>query len=149
MHINQPVVSLHGLVGKIKYVGTNYCVVETIENQGFAVSAVDVKTLIHGVVKKKGDLILDYIKKDDEIHIGDSVCTSGMSEVFPRGILIGIVKKIEKGTHPFFKPVYIAPGVQISRLASVYVVSGFATPGLKDFTRPIENDLSIFKSISP
>lgn len=147
VHINQPVVSLNGLVGKIKYVGTNYCVVETIENQGFAVSAVDVNTRIHGVVKKKGELIFDYIKKDDEIHIGDSIRTSGMSEVFPQGILIGIVKKIEQGTHPFFKPVYISPGAQISRLTSVYVVSGVKTPELKDFKVPIENDLPSPKSI--
>jgi len=147
VRINQPVVSLNGLVGKIKYVGTNYCVVETIENQGFAVSGIDVNSFIHGVVKKKGELIFDYIKKDDEIHIGDSIRTSGMSEIFPPGILIGIVKKIEKGIHPFFKPVYIAPSVQISHIAFVYVVSGVKTPGLKDLTEPIENDLSIHKSI--
>ena len=133
VYINQPVVSLNGLVGKIKYVGTKYCIVETIENQGFAVSAIDVNTRIHGVVKKKGELILDYIKIDDELHIGDSIRTSGMSEVFPQGILIGTVKKIERGTHPFFKPVYIKPSVRINRLAYVYIISGFKTPELGDF----------------
>ncbi len=141
MYTNQPVVSLNGLVGKIKYVGTKYCIVETIENQGFAVSAIDINTGIHGVVKKKGELIFDYIKKNDELIIGDSIRTSGMSEVFPQGILIGIVKKIERGTHPFFKPVYITPSVRINRLSYVYIISGMKTAELRDFKELTGNSL--------
>ncbi|HEC78319.1 MAG TPA: rod shape-determining protein MreC [candidate division WOR-3 bacterium] len=125
--INQPVISINGLVGKIKLITEKYSVVETIENQGFAVSAVDINTKIHGVVKKKQNLIFDFIRIDDEIAVGDSICTSGMSEIFPQGILIGIVKKIEEQNTLFFKPVYIKPSVQINKLTYVYVISNAET----------------------
>ena len=122
--MNQPAISINGLVGKIKYVGFNYSIVETIENKGFTVSAVDVNTGIHGIVKNKGNLIFDFIKINDAINIGDAVYTSGMSEIFPEGIFIGRVKKIERGDDLFFKPVYITPGVQVNRLTHVYIISG-------------------------
>ncbi len=124
LYVNQPAISINGLVGKIKYVGFNYSIVETIENKGFTVSAIDVNTGIHGIVKNKGNLIFDFIKINDAINIGDAVYTSGMSEIFPEGIFIGRVKKIERGDDLFFKPVYITPGVQINRLTHVYIISG-------------------------
>ncbi len=149
LYVNQPVVSLNGLVGKIKYIGTNYCIVETIENQGFAVSALDVNTGIHGIVRKKGELIFDYIKIDDEIHLGDSIHTSGMSEIFPEGILIGRVKKIEKGTNLFFKPVYITPSVHINRLTYVYIVSGIKVTISEKSKEPFSRTNARLESIIP
>lgn len=123
LYVNQPAIFINGLVGKIKYVGFNYSIVETIENKGFTVSAIDVNTGIHGIVKNKGNLIFDFIKINDAINIGDAVYTSGMSEIFPEGIFIGRVKKIERSDDLFFKPVYITPGVQINRLTHVYIIS--------------------------
>ncbi len=123
LYVNQPAISINGLVGKIKYVGVKYSIVETIENKGFTVSAIDVNTGVHGIIKKRDNLIFDFIRINDEINIGDAIYTSGMSEIFPEGILIGRVKKIERGNHLFFKPIFITPGVQINRLTHVYIIS--------------------------
>jgi rod shape-determining protein MreC len=119
---NQPVISVDGFVGKIKNAGTTSSIVETIENYGFTVSAVDNNSGIHGVVKNQTNLIFDYVRHTDPISIGDSILTSGMSEIFPKGILIGTVHKIIESGDLFFKHVYVAPATQINRLASVYVV---------------------------
>ena len=123
VYVNQPVISINGIVGKIKFVSSNYSIVETIENQGFALSALDVKNGIHGIVKRKTHLIFDFIRISDEIDINDSISTSGMSEIFPEGIMIGKVERIGKGEGLFFKPVYITPAVQINRLTYVYIIS--------------------------
>lgn len=136
VYVNQPVISINGLVGKIKFVGSNYSIIETIENQGFALSAFDVNTGVHGIVKKKGNLIFDFIGINDAINIGDSICTSGMSEIFPEGILIGRVKKIGQKENLFFKPVYITPSVQINRLTHVYIISGGKTTTHEEFKTP-------------
>jgi len=124
VRIDQPVLSIDGLIGKIRYVGNNYTIVETIEKHGFAASALDAKTGIHGIVKNHGNLVFDFVRIDDEINIGDSVYTSGMSDIFPEGILIGTVKKIDESDDQFFKPVYLKPSVRINRLNYVYVVYG-------------------------
>ena len=125
---NQPVFSVDGFVGKIKDTGAMNSIVETIENQGFTVSAIDVNTGIHGIFRNKMNLLFDYVRHSDPIAIGDSVLTSGMSEMFPKGILIGTVHSITESNDLFFKLVYISPAAQINRLASVYVIIDGGTP---------------------
>lgn len=122
VRVEQPVLSIDGLIGKTKYVGVDYTIVETVEKRGFAVSALDAITGIHGIVKNQGNLVFDFIRIEDEINIGDSVYTSGMSNIFPEGILIGTVKRIDDSSDQFFKPVYLKPSVRINRLNYVYVV---------------------------
>lgn len=124
VYVNQPVITIHGLVGKVKYVTPRYSIVETIENKGFAVSGIDINTGIHGIVKKKNTLMFDFIRVDDSIHIGDSISTSGMSEIFPSGVLIGIVKNIGHEDNLFFKPITLTPSVQINRLNYIYLIFG-------------------------
>lgn len=119
---NQPVVSADGFIGKIKNAGTTTSIVETIENRGFAVSAIDINTGIHGVVKSQTNLVFDYVRHTDTIEIGDSLLTSGMSEVFPKGILIGTVQRVSESDDLFFKHVFVAPAVQINRLVSIYII---------------------------
>lgn len=119
---NQPVVSADGFVGKIKNAGTTTSIVETVENRGFAVSAIDINTGIHGVVKSQTNLLFDYVRHTDAIEIGDSLLTSGMSEVFPKGILIGTVQRVSESDDLFFKHVFVAPAVQINRLVSIYII---------------------------
>ena len=125
----QPVLSIDGLIGKTKYVGADYSIVETIEKHGFAASALDAKTGIHGIVRNHGNLVFDFIRIDDAINIGDSVYTSGMSDIFPEGILIGVVKRIDESNDQFFKPVIIKPSVRINLLNYVYVVFDSETSG--------------------
>jgi rod shape-determining protein MreC len=120
--IDQPVISVAGLIGLTKYVSPDYSIVETLENNGFAVSALDANTDIHGIVKKRRDLIFDFVRIEDEINLGDSLYTSGMSDLFPEGILIGTVQKIGPSNHLFFKPVFVKPSVQINRINYVYIV---------------------------
>lgn len=119
---NQTVLSVDGFVGKIRHVGRSNSIVETIENKGFTVSAIDVETGIHGIVKKRDNLMFLYIRHDDPINAGDSIMTSGMSEIFPKGIMIGTVHAISDSKDMFFKNVYITPSCQINRLVSVYVI---------------------------
>jgi rod shape-determining protein MreC len=121
---NQPVVSADGFVGKIKNAGPTTSIVETIENRGFAVSAVDIQTGIHGVVKSQATLLFDYVRHTDSIGIGDSLVTSGMSEVFPKGLLIGTVHRVSESDDLFFRNVYIKPAAQINRLVSIYIILG-------------------------
>ena len=137
LYVNQPVVSVAGLVGRIKYVSTAFSIVETIDNRGFAVSALDRKTGVHGIVKQRGSLYFDFIKTRDEVHIGDSIFTSGMSNIFPEGILIGTVSRISTGNDLFFKPIQITPSVHINQLLSVYVLFGSDTS--RPMTIPLNN----------
>ncbi len=126
VRINEPVVAVGGIVGKVRHTGLTTSLVETIENTGFTVSAMDMNTGIHGMIRRQNDLKFLYVRLSDTISIGDSVMTSGMSEVFPKGILIGTVRAIVESDDMFFRDVYVAPAVQVNRLVSVYLIQSVA-----------------------
>ncbi len=120
--VNKPVISIDGLVGRVKHAGPTSSIVETVENKGFAVSAIDINTRVHGIIRKQRSLMFDYIRHTDPINVGDSILTSGMSEFFPKGILIGTVQRVSQSDDLFFSLVHVAPATQINRLVSVYVL---------------------------
>lgn len=125
---NQPVIAVEGFVGKIKHAGPVTSIIETIENDGFTVSAIDTRSGIHGVVRKQEHLTFMYVRHTDQIQIGDSVITSGMSEIYPKGIVLGTVEIVRESNDMFFKDVYVKPTVQINRLTSIYVITGKTPP---------------------
>jgi rod shape-determining protein MreC len=122
IYMNQPVISIDGLVGRVKHAGPASSIVETVENKGFVASAIDVNTRVHGIVRKQRSLMFDYIRRTDSISVGDSILTSGMSELFPKGILIGTVQRVSESADLFFLLVHVAPTTQINRLVSVYII---------------------------
>ncbi len=136
LSVNQPVISVNGLVGKVKFVGPEYSIIETLENPGFAISALDVNTGVYGIIKQKDNLYFDFIKMADDVKVGDTIQTSGMSEIFPSGILIGTITRITSGDDLFFKPIVVAPSVRINRLTHVYIVFGTAAkhPIFKEYS---------------
>jgi len=131
VRVYQPVMTAKGLVGVVKFADAHTSIIETIEHRGFAVSAVNVNANIHGVVKKRDNIVFDFVRKNDTVHIGDSVFTSGMSEIYPAGILIGTIEDIGTSDNMFFKPVFLIPSVQINQLAHVYLLLAEVTDGTR------------------
>lgn len=122
IYLNQPVVIAGKLVGRIKSFTQGNGIVETLERPGFAISGFDTKTGIYGIIRKNRQLKFDYVKKDDEIFIGDTIFTSGLSETFPPGIIIGFVEKIGNTEDLFFKEVILRPAVSVNKLSYVYLL---------------------------
>src|SRR3989304_5524055 len=76
------------------------------------------RTRVKGVVEGNGTdgLILKYVRQVDDVQVGDQVMTSGLSGVFPKGLVVGEVTKIEKGGDNFFKHVEVRPSMDIGKI---------------------------------
>jgi rod shape-determining protein MreC len=70
--------------------------------------------------KSSGELVIDKIMADEEVKPGDRVLTSGGDQIFPKGLLIGTVDRIEKG--PEFLQVSVKPSAALNRLEEVLVI---------------------------
>jgi rod shape-determining protein MreC len=70
--------------------------------------------------KSSGELIIDKIMLDEQVKPGDRVLTSGGDQIFPKGLIIGNVDKIEKG--PEFLQVTVRPTAALNRLEEVLVI---------------------------
>jgi rod shape-determining protein MreC len=68
-------------------------------------------------------LRLKFIPRNETVHIGDQITTSGLENGFPRGLLIGTVAVIENEAYQPFQQAVIMPTVDLSKLTIVSVLT--------------------------
>lgn len=120
------VLSQDGLVGIVREVSQNYALVLSVLNQQSKISVALKKTGHFGSLIWEGGNPLHATLKDIPKHVGfvpgDTIVTSGFSEIFPKNICIGTVEKskIEPGSNFFTIEVKLAADLSATR--HVYVV---------------------------
>lgn len=125
---NSVVVSSKGLVGRVMVAGPFSAKVISIIDIDSAVSArltknrryVDVKGDIS--LKDQGLCKMYNIQPDIDIAVGDSVETSGIGGIYPKGIKIGEVKEIRQVNNELDRYAIIEPAVDFNMLEDVFVL---------------------------
>jgi rod shape-determining protein MreC len=129
---NQPVVAAGGLVGKITDVTGGTAEVTLITDSSSAVSAQVMPNgasgIVHPVVGDPEDLLLDYITTGRRVTEGTTVVTSGfesdgLESIFPRGIAIGRVTKVDPQETEQFQRVHVKPLADIRGIDYVQVLT--------------------------
>jgi rod shape-determining protein MreC len=129
---DQPVIAAGGLVGKVTDVTGGTAEVTLITDSSSAVSAQVMPNgatgIVHPVVGDPKDLLLDYITKGRRVTEGTTVVTSGFSSdgvqsIFPRGIAIGRVTKVDPQEAEQFQRVHVKPLADIRGIDYVQVLT--------------------------
>ncbi len=118
-----------GLVGKIIEVGPGYAKVRSIIDDNSSVSAIVART--NDLCTVRGDLTLfnegylavDYISDEINLVLNDEITTSHLGTVYPPGILIGEVIKIEDNPTTLTQAAFINPYVDFKDLQEVLVIN--------------------------
>ena len=91
-------VTAQGIVGRIIEVGATYSKVRTMQNDDMRISVMVERTrdegMLGGLIIEDGQLIglkLYYLPKDADIQVGDTIVTSGLGGIFPKGLYVGRV----------------------------------------------------------
>lgn len=117
------VVSGDGVVGRIGVVAPSSSLVIPIVEQGMRVSVLLEDSRTRGVLEGKGwSCKLLYVPREEGVREGHRVVTSGLDGVFPKGLWVGEVKKVERPPGKIFLEVEVRPYVDFSRLEEVLVV---------------------------
>ncbi|BCS81244.1 rod shape-determining protein MreC [Anaerocellum diazotrophicum] len=125
---NMVVINNQGLIGYVADAGSNWARVITVLDPDFSASAMVVRTREIGVVRGSVNLLskrlceLRYISKDSKIKVNDIVMTSGMGEIFPKGIAIGRVVQIKNDRFELTKNILIEPLADIENVEYVMVI---------------------------
>jgi rod shape-determining protein MreC len=119
-----PVVTVSGIVGRLVKVAANSSRVLLLTDHASAVAAVVQRSRARGVVKGKGGGLcsLEFALRDEDVKVGDTVITSGIGTVFPKGLPIGEVTMVKKGSYGIFQTVELRPSVTIAKLEEVLVL---------------------------
>lgn len=132
VHVNDPVVTADGLVGLVVRVTRGTARIQLLTDQEAAVSAVDLRSGAEGIVlhaRGTGEtLVLDRVRKEDVVRVGDEVVTSGwstagLSSLYPKGIAIGQVTSVGQTDTDLFQQVQIDPYVDFGGLDAVIVLT--------------------------
>ena len=119
-----PVVTPAGIAGLVTDVSHDFSKVLLVIDQNSAVDALGQATRARGIVKgdPSGGLILEYILRRHDISKGDVIISSGLDNVFPKGLRIGYVQDVIKPNAGIFQQVLVRPYVDFERLEEVLVV---------------------------
>jgi rod shape-determining protein MreC len=131
VHVNDPVVTAAGLVGRVTRVSRRQSRVTLLTDEISAVSALDLKTNAAGIVRHGAAggeaLVLERVRKEDVVEAGDVVITAGwrsgrLASIYPRGIPIGVVTSVGQLDTDTYKRIEVDPFVDFSSLDSVLVL---------------------------
>jgi len=118
-----PVVSSSGVVGKIESVypfSSKVLLVTDIRN---AVDAIIQETRSRGVmVGGNRDICeMKYVSLEEKVSAGFHIISSGFGGIYPKGLLLGQVKRVGK-EFGLFQRVYVTPSSDMAHLEEVMVI---------------------------
>ena len=119
-----------GVVGQVFLVSRHAARVLLISDHNSGVDALVQRTRARGIVQGTvdGGCALKYVKRTEDVQVGDELITSGLDGIFPKGLPVGRVAAIDKRGQGLFQSAEVAPRVDFDRLEEVLVTRGPVVP---------------------
>jgi len=118
------VISPAGVIGQVLKTAPHYAVVLLITDYNSAIDTMVERTRAKAIVEGKGEnrCQLKYLLRADEVAVGDIVVTSGLGGNFPKGLMVGEIKQVDKKGHGVFQFAELIPSVDMTRLEEVFII---------------------------
>jgi rod shape-determining protein MreC len=123
IEINDAVVNAQGLIGRVVLTTRKLSKVQIALDNNAAIGSLLERSRRQGVTRGDGTgmLRMDFVPSLTDVTPGDSVLTAGTDGLFPKGIPVGTVVKVDEGKD-LFKSIRVAPAVDFSSLEDVIVL---------------------------
>lgn len=137
VEVDMAVICADGLVGKVTEVGATWCKVTAIIDSGMTVPVMVERTrdncMVRGILDAESNdayLELYYLPSDRaDIAPGDAIITSGIGDVYPKGIFVGTITEVitaNAENNGSITNAIIAPAVDFTHLEEVSIIIGTA-----------------------
>ncbi len=129
--LGAPVISPEGIVGVVISTSFSQSLIQTIFEPDFRIAVLNNRSREIALARPGSEemLHLEYAAKDADFKPGDTIITSGIGGIFPKGLPVGQVIAVPEKPDELFKPVLVQPFARITALEQVYV---FLLPGNAD-----------------
>jgi rod shape-determining protein MreC len=125
---DQPVVTAEGLVGRVinalPFSSQVLLITDKRHGAGAIIGQTETNRLL-GVVRGKSEYLCEmrFIAPPEKIENGEQVITSGQDGIYPKGLLIGRVKKPDGGSAVAPQVVEVEPAAPLGKLETVSVLA--------------------------
>lgn len=119
------------LVGVVETVGTNWSTVMTIVDSDMEMGGLIARTNDAAILEGDFDLMgqgklkLSYLPETSELMAGDQVLTSGLSGMYPSGLVVGSIEEVRTDASGMNRYAVIVPETELNNLEQVFVVTSF------------------------
>src|SRR5439155_7487633 len=117
------IINADGVVGRVVHVSKKSAVVQLITDADSGVGVFLESSRAQGVLKGGGkrEASLDYIGASEKVVVGEKVLTSGLDQIYPKGLLVGYVISAAP-TKQIFQNIEVAIAANIQKLEEVLVL---------------------------
>jgi rod shape-determining protein MreC len=119
---DSPVICPEGVVGRVVHLSRKSAVVQLITDADSGVGVLLENSRAQGVLRGEGKKTasIDYIETNAKVLVGERVLTSGLDQIYPKGLLVGYVTSV--GKRQIFQEVDIAIAADVQKLEEVLVL---------------------------
>lgn len=129
------VMSGDGLVGRVLTAAPHTALVSVLTDPASSVSVINARTRAAGVIQGRSDAwpVLRFTEQPDKWRVGDRLLTSGLGGIYPKGIHVGTIVKLQSGAaQALFADLRVQPAAPLDRLEEVVVMP----PGIPAMPTP-------------
>ena len=118
------IITTDAAVGYVFRTSARYARVLLLTDRYAVIDAIVDRTRARGIVEgeSKTACRLLYLEQNDDAGKGDLIITSGLDNIFPKGLPVGIVTEVTKTSYGVNPDVTLQPIINPSRLEEVFVV---------------------------
>jgi rod shape-determining protein MreC len=118
-----PVMTSRGAAGKIIQVMGRMSLVQLILDPSNRTSVMVQRSREIGILEtENGNDFFIMFRAHADVNVGDTVITSGLGGIYPRGLPAGRVAKLTENRDPIFKKAIITPEVDFDKLEELFVI---------------------------
>jgi rod shape-determining protein MreC len=112
-----------GVVGRVVVPSGRAAKVQLLIDRSAAAGVLIERSRSQGVAVGAGDglLRMEYVSEVADVSVGDTVVTSGIDGIYPKGFVVGKVEAVEKSGNSY-KEILVRPAVDFSSVEEVLVV---------------------------
>ncbi len=127
-----PVIDESGVLGQVTRVYPTVSEVTLVTDRDQAIPVLNTRTGARGIAFGDGSLNagmleLRYMAANADVQVGDLLTTSGVDAVYPPGLPVARIERIERRADSAFARIYCQPMAQVTGTAHVMVLAPVAT----------------------
>jgi len=125
LRVGLAVLSDQGVVGRIIEISWHASRVLLLIDGNSNIDGLIQRSRAQGILQGAGSAgcSLKYISRAEEVLAGDVVISSGLSGVFPKGLLLGVVTGASRKEGGLFQKIDVAPAVDFEKLEEVLALT--------------------------
>ena len=120
---DMPVFSMNGLVGKVSKTTMTHSRVQLLVDPNLKLSVLERRTRVVGFLESvDGRTLMAMVPTHAGVKAGDTLITSGLGGIFPKGIPVGTVKSVGQADLDVMRQMNVIPFQEFSSLEEVFVM---------------------------